>query len=189
MRPEHTGIVWVDVETTGTDAYNDRLLEVASIVTDLDGNTVGEPFSSVLFYADYNTTLSLLNENTERMHKDSGLLEDLYFAPGSNSPNETDIRIAQWLEKNRLPQWKNLWFGGNSVFLDKEFVREHLPRFNASISHRSMDMTSVSTFINSTLPQGFPFYREHHRHRALPDIQESLDEYLYYRKHLKNRTI
>ena len=41
-------IVWIDVETTGTDPERDEILEIGSLDTDIEGKKLGEP-SEALF--------------------------------------------------------------------------------------------------------------------------------------------
>lgn len=70
--------------------------------------------------------------------------------------------------------------GGNSLVLDREFVRAAMPTFYARLSHRSIDVTSIALTVQAVTGRPTLGYRKQGRHRALPDVLDSIREYRHY---------
>lgn len=176
-------IIWCDVETTGVVAFNDELLEIGALVTDMEGNKVGEGFTQVVQVADMKTTVDKCDDYVQNMHTKNGLFEDLWY--GGLPLSKIEDLFIQWL-KETVPEYdgnfdKNLvfYFGGRSITLDRNFLYANTPRIFNIFSHQSIDLTSVSIMLerNVTNIDKSVFFVEDTAHRALKDSEDCAEQY------------
>jgi oligoribonuclease len=172
-------IAWIDVETNGKDARSgEQLLQIAVIVTDKDFNELGEVESKFYFSREDTEALyAHADDYVKNMHTVTGLWDQL-SEPANPAREEFDEFLLAWL-KQFSPEPGVLKFGGNSIFLDKEFMREFLPKSYEHLSYQTVDMTSVETFLVDT--DGRERYSKKFTHNALDDIRESLEQARYHR--------
>src|SRR5699024_6049714 len=185
-------IIWYDVETTGVVAFNDELLEIGALVTDMEGNKVGEGFTQVVQVADMKTTVDKCDDYVQNMHTKNGLFEDLWY--GGLPLSKIEDLFIQWL-KETVPEYdgnfdKNLvfYFGGRSITLDRNFLYANTPRIFNIFSHQSIDLTSVSIMLerNVTNIDKSVFFVEDTAHRALKDSEDCAEQYKSIIKTLNN---
>lgn len=175
-------IIWIDVETTGNTPETDKLLEVAACITDLSGNLLHiESFESLVHIPNLKAVMSETSQEIIMMHEKSGLWTDLWTKKASSLSN-IEISMLQWIEQV-VGKDTVLYFGGNSITLDRNFVRMNLGKVYQRISHRSVDVTSLSIVFQSNSDVG-PFRKEK-AHRALLDAKDSIAEYRYYLSHME----
>lgn len=171
---------WIDVETTGVDTRTgDQLLQLAIIITDEKFNELGTLESKFYFTPEEVTAMrNRAIDFVKNMHDTTGLWDEL-----SNESNpsqaEFDETLLEWI-KTFEPEALKLYFGGNSLFLDREFMREYLPKSYAHLSHQSIDMSSVEIFMLGTDNRA-PF-KKARTHDALDDIRECIAQGEYHRE-------
>lgn len=174
-------IVWIDVETTGPSPERDELLEVGAHITDLSGNSISDGYQSLVHVPSLPSIFSKTSPNVIEIHEKSGLWNDLWEKE-SQSLSVLEADFLMWLDQYTC-EGSVLYFGGNSITLDRNFLRLNLPEFYKRISHRSVDVTSLSIVFQSNSDVG-PYQKEK-AHRALLDVQDSIREYNYYLRHMK----
>lgn len=176
-------IIWCDVETTGVVAFNDELLEIGALVTDMEGNKVGEGFTQVVQVADMKTTVDKCDDYVQNMHTKNGLFEDLWY--GGLPLDKIEDLFIEWL-KETVPEYdgsfdKNLvfYFGGRSITLDRNFLYANTPRIFNVFSHQSIDLTSVSIMLERNVANidKSVFFVEDTAHRALKDSEDCAEQY------------
>lgn len=182
-------VLWVDVEATGVDADCERLLEVAGVVTDMSGRTLGlEPFSRVV---DLGSTVEAervvdgLRGRVAVMHARSGLSEQVRNAGGSGMvAGLVDMEMCAWLEECADAfvglhggSSYRVWLGGNSVHADRGFVKRFLPCVYASLDHRVLDASSVDRFLRAGGVNVAWVADSPAAHRALPDVLGCVRQY------------
>lgn len=172
-------IVWIDAEFSGTSPQADELLEIAAIITDLRGNTIGYPFEALFGVQNLSEVISRSSEIVQDMHDKSGLWFDLWNKTADGSVPKVEERMLEWLSE-QIEDDVTLYFGGNSITKDRNYVEIHLPRVYSRISHQSVDVTSLAIALKANA-KASSFAKEH-RHRALSDIHESVQEYRHYVK-------
>lgn len=175
-------IIWIDAECTGTDHDNDQMLEVAAVITDMSGENRSNPFQSLFSVASLSDAISSADEKVQKMHERSQLWHDMWLGDSLLSHYEVESEMKRWMN-NMVDPDMQLYFGGNSIILDRNFVRVNLPSVYDRISFRSVDVTTISLTLQSNF--GVPRYEKEGRHRALPDVIDSIEEYRYYLKWLK----
>ena len=182
-------VLWVDVEATGVDADCERLLEVAGVVTDMSGRTLGlEPFSRVVDQGsavEAERVVDGLRGRVAVMHARSGLSESVRAVGGSGMvAGLVDMEMCAWLEECADAfvglhggSSYRVWLGGNSVHADRGFVKRFLPCVYASLDHRVLDASSVARFLQAGGVNVAWVADSPARHRALPDVLGCVRQY------------
>lgn len=176
-------IAWVDVETSGLNPWEGPesrrcLLEVACVVTDGELNVLDDGgFESLVAYSP--GLVDRVREGAQpvvrEMHDESGLWDRLRVEEGL-SLFEVDCELLSYVSEF-APEPRSARLGGNSVRLDLNFLEASLPMSYAHLSHRFVDVTTVSTLFGWW--GGVPRYRKEGVHSAMADVRESLEELRY----------
>ncbi|MGO1851792.1 MAG: oligoribonuclease [Microbacteriaceae bacterium] len=163
-------IAFVDVETTGLNELVDELLEISAIVVTNDLEPADDGISVVI---DPETPgwRDSLDEFITTMHTASGLLADIDAGRGV-LPGAADRTVAQYLDGHR--DGKPLLFGGNSITLDRNFLRAKAPATFERLHYRSLDGTSIGQYQQRILGLPAPEVNLAKRHRGLSDLHDSI---------------
>ncbi|MGW4497927.1 oligoribonuclease [Micromonospora sp. NPDC004336] len=171
-------LVWIDCEMTGLDLGRDKLIEVAALVTDPDLNVLGEGVD-VVIHAD-EAALEAMPEIVRTMHGKSGLTEEV---------RRSTVTLAQAEEMvldyvtSHVKDPRTAPLCGNSIATDRGFIGRDMPRLDAHLHYRMIDVSSIKELCRRWYPRvyfGQP--QKGLAHRALADIRESIRELEYYRR-------
>ena len=174
-------IFWCDVETTGVDPNEGLLLEVSAIVSKMDGKIVS-PQHTYTIWHNVNVESLPLSDYVRSMHSKSGLFDDLRDRRKCVTIEEADEKLYGMLVEAGCTDGRDVFFGGSSITLDRNFVKKFLPRTYSVLHHRSIDVTSVSLTVQSALYNvPSPKRLESGQHRAANDILKSYHDYMFYR--------
>lgn len=170
-----TKLLWVDLEMTGLNAQTDVILEVAAIVTDMDFRVLGS-YESVIHQP--NDKLDAMTDWPRQQHGRSGLTDRVRTA----TVTETEV-VAE------LTAFISQHFGdepailaGNSIHNDRIFIHQWWPQVEALLHYRMLDVSSFKILMQGKYGVN---YEKSDNHRAQGDIQESIDELVYYLRWLK----
>ncbi|MDG4779504.1 oligoribonuclease [Micromonospora sp. WMMD961] len=173
-------LVWIDCEMTGLDLGRDKLIEVAALVTDPDLNVLGDGVD-VVIHAD-EAALEAMPEIVQTMHAKSGLTDEVRRSPVTLA--EAEDRVMDYVTSFvRDPRTAPLC--GNSIATDRGFIARDMPRLDAHLHYRMIDVSSIKELCRRWYPRvyfGQP--QKGLAHRALADIRESIRELEYYRRTL-----
>lgn len=172
-------LVWMDLEMSGLDAQVERILELAVLVTDADLNIVAEGPELVVHQPD--ELLERMDEWNTSHHAKSGLTERVRASTVDEEAAEAFV--LAFLEEECVLGETPL--AGNSVWQDRRFLARYMPRIDAFLHYRIVDVSSVKELARRWYPAAFdaaPAKRG--AHRALDDIRESIEELRYYREHV-----
>ena len=163
-------IAWTDVETTGLDTRDGhQLLQIAIIITDKDFNEIAELEQKFRYSpAEVAILKAMAPPIVREMHEKTGLWDAL---PDGTPLDEYDDVLLRWLQEIQ-PKARELYFGGNSITLDREFLREFLPKSYDHLHYHNLDMTSVEAFKDFTDDR--PRFEKKKSHDAMDDIRESI---------------
>jgi oligoribonuclease len=170
-------LVWIDMEMTGLDPDRERIIEIAVLVTEGDLTVVAEGPDLVIRQPD--EILGAMDEWNTSHHGDSGLTARVRESEISDEMAE-ELVIA-FLKAHCVP--KRAVLAGNSIHQDRRFIRRYMPKLDAFLHYRQVDVSSVKELARRWHPKAFadaPKKKE--SHRAMDDIRESLAELDYYRK-------
>ncbi|MFI0791351.1 oligoribonuclease [Micromonospora rubida] len=173
-------LVWIDCEMTGLDLGRDALIEVAALVTDPDLNVLGDGVD-VVIHAD-EAALEGMPEIVRTMHGKSGLTEEVRRSAVTLA--EAESMVLDYVTSHvKDPRTAPLC--GNSIATDRGFIARDMPRLDAHLHYRMIDVSSIKELCRRWYPRvyfGQP--RKGLAHRALADIRESIRELEYYRRTL-----
>lgn len=170
-------LVWIDCEMTGLDLGADELLEVAVVVTDYDLVPV-DPGFRVVINPD-RTALDQMSEIVRTMHTSSGLLDEL---PHGVSLADAEYQVNEYILRF-VPDAQTAPLAGNTIGTDRAFLAKYMPRVDAHLHYRSVDVSSIKELARRWFPRVyFQAPAKAGGHRALADILESIRELDYYRR-------
>lgn len=170
-------LVWIDCEMTGLDLVQDALIEVAALVTDSDLNVLGEGVDVIIKPPP--AALDQMIEFVRTMHVTSGLLDEL---ENGVTLREAEEQVMAYLREH-CPADSRPPLAGNSVATDRSFVARDMSELDAFLHYRIVDVSSIKELSKRWFPKAYynaPAKRGNHR--ALADIQESIEELRYYRE-------
>lgn len=170
-------IVWIDCEMTGLSLSEDALIEVAALVTDDELNVLGDGVDVVIKPSE--EALAQMDDFVRNMHVESGLLPELPRGLGMEEAEETVLDyVRRW-----APEPRKAPLGGNSVGTDKTFLTRDMPRLVDHLHYRVIDVSTIKELARRWYPRAyFQAPEKTGNHRALGDIEDSIDELRYYRQ-------
>ena len=162
---------------TGLDTMNDALIEVAALVTDSELNILGDGVDVVIKPDD--AALAQMNDFVRDMHTRSGLLAEL---PHGKTMAEAQAIVLDYIKK-WVPDPKKAPLGGNSVGTDRVFLVRDMPELVEHLHYRVIDVSTIKELSRRWYARAyFQSPAKLGGHRALGDIQDSIDELRYYRE-------
>ena len=170
-------LVWIDCEMTGLDLRADALIEVAALVTDFDLNVLGEGIDLVV--KPPAEALEQMGDFVRAMHEKSGLLDQLSSGITLAEAEEQVLAyLREHCEDGARPP-----LAGNSVATDRAFISRDMPDLETFLHYRIVDVSSIKELSRRWFPRAyFQSPAKRGNHRALADIQESIEELRYYRE-------
>ena len=169
-------LVWIDCEMTGLDLDRDELVEVAVVITDYDLVPVDPGFEIVIRPSE--AALTHMGDFVREMHASSGLLDDL---DGGVTLAEAEDAVLEYIARF-VPTSASAPLAGNTIGTDRAFLGKYMPKVDAHLHYRSVDVSSIKELAKRWYPRVFfNAPTKHGGHRALADIRESIRELDYYR--------
>jgi oligoribonuclease len=169
-------IVWADCEMTGLDIEKDEICEIAVIVTDDQLKPVDEGIQVVIKPSA--AAMANMGDFVRQMHTDSGLLSELESGVSIESAQE---QVLAYLSKF-ITEPKTAPLAGNSIGTDRMFIIRQMPKLDAFLHYRNIDVSSLKELVRRWYPRVyFQLPKKIGSHRALADIRESIQELAYYR--------
>jgi oligoribonuclease len=173
-------LVWLDMEMTGLDPERERVIEVATILTDGQLREIAVGPELVIHQPD--EVLAAMDDWNRKHHGASGLVERVRASTISEA--DADAQTLAFLDQH-VPAKERPVLAGNSIHQDRRFVRRYLPALDRRLHYRMVDVSTIKELARRWFPQVVakqPAKRE--THRALDDIRESIDELRFYKQHV-----
>ena len=167
--------IWVDLEMTGLDPETCVIIEVAVIITDSQLNEEGQ-YEGVIWQPD--ERLDAMIPFVKQMHTANGLIEKV---------KKSKLQLAQAedaildLLQSHVAQGKGL-LAGNSVWQDRRFLTKYMPKVEAYLHYRQIDVSSLKVLANAWHPKDGSPPNKNSNHTALSDIRASMQELQFYRQ-------
>lgn len=177
QRPNEFNLVWVDMEMTGLDPDNDRIIEVAVVVTDPELNIIAEGPVFAIHQSD--ATLDKMDNWNKGTHGKSGLIDRVKASTVTEARAEQELIafLKQYVPSNKSPMC------GNSICQDRRFMARGMPKLEAFFHYRNLDVSTLKELCRRWKPEVATGFKKHQKHTALADITESIEELRYYREH------
>ncbi len=178
MTQDANALVWMDLEMTGLYPDHDRIIEIASVVTDSDLNIVAE--GPVIAIHQPPELLDAMDEWNTTTHTETGLVERVRASEVSEreAEEQTIAFLSEYVQKGRSP------LCGNSISQDRRFLYRYMPELQDFMHYRNLDVSSVKELALRWYPEIAAQLEKRNTHRALDDIRESIEELKFYREHI-----
>lgn len=161
---------------TGLSLEHDALVEVAVLVTDDKLNVLGDGVDVVIKPAD--AAVAQMNDFVRDMHTSSGLLQEL---PHGTTMEQATRQVLDYV-RQWVPEPGKAPLAGNSVGTDRTFLVRDMPELVEHLHYRVIDVSTIKELSRRWYPRAyFQAPQKTGNHRALGDIQDSIDELRYYR--------
>ncbi|MCG7966879.1 MAG: oligoribonuclease [Candidatus Thiodiazotropha taylori] len=177
MPVDASNLIWIDLEMTGLDTQQDEIIEIATIVTDVNLNILAE--GPVIAVQQPQAVLDGMDEWNQRQHGGSGLLERVKQSQYSEAEAQAEtIRfLQQYVPAGASPMC------GNSICQDRRFLARTMPELEAYFHYRNLDVSTLKELINRWSPSLSEGFTKQGKHLALDDIKDSIAELNFYRNH------
>ena len=171
-------LIWIDLEMTGLVPERDRIIEIATVVTDTNLEVVAE--GPVIAVHQPETILAAMDEWNTRTHGASGLAARVRASEADESAAEraTLAFLAAQVPAGRSPMC------GNSVCQDRRFLARWMPELERYFHYRNLDVSTVKELARRWAPEVAAGVAKESRHTALADVHESIAELRHYRAQL-----
>lgn len=178
MKISSTNLVWLDLEMTGLNPDEDKILEIATIVTDKHLNVLAE--GPVIAIHNSDAVLDKMDDWNKKTHGNSGLIERVKASKISVAHAEqmTLEFIQQYVPKSKSP------LCGNSICQDRRFLFRYMPEFEAYLHYRNLDVSTIKILGRQWYPKLVKSFKKKTKHQALSDIYDSIDELKFYRENI-----
>ena len=171
-------LVWIDLEMTGLEPDRHVIVEVAAVVTDAELNILDEGLDLVVHATE--EQLREMDDFVTAMHAKSGL--DKEIRQSSTTIEEAEDAVLKLLQKHCDPNHPAP-LAGNSIATDRTFIRAYMPRLDAALHYRMIDVSTIKELARRWHPRAY--FNQPDKgmaHRALQDIIESIRELDFYRR-------
>ncbi|WP_296056163.1 oligoribonuclease [uncultured Amphritea sp.] len=174
-------LIWIDLEMTGLDPEHDRIIEIATIVTDSQLNILAEGPNLVVHQSD--ELLDSMDEWCTKQHGQSGLTQNVRNSRISERQAELDTIefINEYVDKGASP------ICGNSIGQDRRFLVKYMPELEAWFHYRNLDVSTIKELARRWAPDVLDGVVKKGSHLALDDIKDSINELQHYRSTFFNR--
>lgn len=170
-------LIWIDLEMTGLVPETDRIIEIATLVTDAELNYIAE--GPVLAVKQSDEALAGMDEWNQRTHGNSGLIERVrksQFDDGKAEAATLDF-LREFSAKGASPMC------GNSICQDRRFLARYMPELEDFFHYRNLDVSTLKELARRWSPQVLSSLKKRATHQAMDDIKDSIAELQHYREH------
>lgn len=176
MGNPHTNLIWIDLEMTGLNPQTDEIIEIATIITDAELNTLAEGPVIAIYQPD--EIMDNLDDWNRHYHGKSGLIDRVKASRYTVAEAEAETLdfISQYVDRRKSPMC------GNSICQDRRFMARLMPLLEDYFHYRNLDVSTVKELASRWYPNAT--YHKRATHQALADIQESIAELRHYRAHI-----
>jgi oligoribonuclease len=178
-KSEHN-LVWLDCEMTGLDPVENRLIEIAIVVTspDLSQRVEGPVFALRTSQA----ALNKMDKWNVSTHTKSGLIDRVRSSKITAAQAEQQLIdfLKTYVSAGKAPMC------GNTIGQDRRFLVRYMPKLEAFFHYRNLDVSTLKELAKRWKPEAYKSFKKKQRHTALADVHESIDELIHYRQHLLN---
>jgi oligoribonuclease len=169
-------LIWIDLEMTGLNTETDRIIEIATVVTDKHLNVLGEGPVFAIHQPDH--VLNAMDDWNRKQHGGSGLTARVQASKvtAAEAEQRTLEFVSRYIGSGKSPMC------GNSICQDRRFLAREMPKLERHFHYRNLDVSTLKELARRWAPAVFDGMKKSSTHLALDDIRESIDELKYYRE-------
>jgi oligoribonuclease len=177
MAVNPNNLVWIDMEMTGLDPVKERIIEIATVVTDSNLNVIAEGPVFAVHQSD--DLLDQMDSWNTKQHNGSGLVKRVRESTVTVAQAEAETLkfLKQYVPAGKSP------LCGNSIHQDRRFLCLYMQELERFFHYRLLDVSTVKELANRWAPQLTSGFHKESKHLALSDIYDSIEELKYYRQH------
>lgn len=177
MTKNNNNLVWLDMEMTGLNPVNDKIIEIAVIVTDPNLEILSE--APVFVIKQDDLLLQNMDAWNTSTHSKSGLIEKVKHSTTTEKDAEDQLInfLKPYVDKNKSPMC------GNTICQDRRFMANYMPKLEAYFHYRNLDVSVFKELAKRWRPELIGKFKKSAKHEALADIRESIEELKFYREH------
>lgn len=170
-------LIWLDLEMTGLEPQNDRIIEIATVVTDANLEILAE--GPVYAIKQSDELLGNMDEWNTRQHNQSGLVKRVQASTITEAEAEEKTLefLSRYIDKGKSPMC------GNTICQDRRFLYNYMPKLAAYFHYRNLDVSTIKELVKRWHPKLMEGVVKDSKHLALDDIKDSINELRYYRQH------
>ena len=176
MTNQNLNLIWIDLEMTGLDPLQERIIEIATVVTDAELNVLAEGPSIAINQSD--ELIQAMDEWNTNQHGKSGLIKRVLQSAVTESQAEsaTIEFLKQWVPEGASPMC------GNSIGQDRRFLVRYMPELANYFHYRNLDVSTLKELVRRWKPELINGFNKKGSHLAMDDVYDSIEELTYYRK-------
>lgn len=178
MTDKKSNLIWLDLEMTGLNPQKDRIIEIATVVTDADLNVIAHGPELIINQPD--TLLNGMDEWNTSHHTSSGLVDKV--KQSTVTEEEAELRTLDFLFKFVEPGYSPIC--GNSIYQDRRFLVLYMPKLEAFFHYRNLDVSTLKILAKNWAPGVYAQLTKESSHRALDDVIGSIEELKFYRQNI-----
>lgn len=166
-------VLWIDLEMTGLDPVEDRILEVAAIATDWEFNEVAT-YEAVKKVGPNLMKKRMIGPFWEKY----AAVRDALMTQNDSGKNGRTVEneLLAFVDEHFAAD-ERIILAGNSIHQDRKFIENEWPRLNARLHYRMLDVSAWKVVFEGKYGKKFA---KPETHRALEDIRGSVMELQYY---------
>ena len=168
-------LIWIDLDMTGLHPEKEKIIEIATLITDSDLNIIAEGPNFVL--SPPNEILESMDEWNQSHPGSSGLIDEVKKSIINEQVAEIETLdfVSKYVGEKVSPMC------GNTVSHDRRFLTKYMPRLETYFNYRHIDVSSFKEVAVRWMNEA-QVYEKKGSHRALGDIKESVEELRFYKK-------
>ena len=176
MTNQNHNLIWIDLEMTGLDPQKERIIEIATVVTDSELNVLAEGPSIAISQS--NELIQAMDKWNTNQHGKSGLTERVLNSTVTETQAESATLefLKQWVPEGMSPMC------GNSIGQDRRFLVRYMPELANYFHYRNLDVSTLKELVKRWKPELMNGFNKKGSHLAMDDIHDSIAELAYYRK-------
>lgn len=173
-------LIWIDLEMTGLDTLNDRIIEIATLVTDPQLNILAE--GPIIAIHQPPEVMQSMDEWNTNQHEHSGLTNRVLESSATlkDAESATLTFLQKWVSAKTSPMC------GNSICQDRRFLAREMPELEAYFHYRNLDVSTLKELARRWAPEVMGQLKKQGSHLAMDDIHDSIQELKHYRESIMN---